>query len=134
MSMQDEDLTRILIVARIQLGRALVDVLVGGPFHAFRTPSAIDLIVACARIQPHLVIIALDLYGQDVVGAALALKEAKRDLPIIMLGDPPASELRSEFHWAPADVRPMEVRSVASTMLNISRNGREPHRLPDGRP
>jgi DNA-binding response OmpR family regulator len=80
--------SRILVVARPGLGRAVEAALRGAGYEVHRTPGEADLAVPAARLRPALVVVALDLPWADALGAARPLLAGPRPVPVLLLGEP----------------------------------------------
>jgi DNA-binding response OmpR family regulator len=76
-----------MILARPELGRPVADELNAAGYEVYRTPSAMGIAQLHDQIRPHLAIIATELLGQNAIDAALELRTASGDLPVLLLGD-----------------------------------------------
>jgi DNA-binding response OmpR family regulator len=116
---QTEIPSRILVVARPALGRAITGTLDGAGHEVHRTPDAANATGLVRRLRPDLVVIGLDLPWYDGVLAALRLTAGAPEVPLLLVGETSADPRVSTLPRLPSDVDADGLRDAVSELLRV---------------
>jgi DNA-binding NtrC family response regulator len=108
--------TRILVVARPNLGRSIAEALTVAGHEVHRSPQPVNIEALVRSLEPDAVLISVDLPWTDPLALAETLRARPHPAPVLLIGgDGPLPHIES-------DASPERLRARVGELIKTSRN------------